>query len=251
MTSKIHGFETNDVDSITTEMHRYSFLANNESGLFCSIVFLLLILVKSKIYTSNHFYFFVLLEDDLVNTIDVHNEEESDEENEGLYKLKLSKSIEFSTWEIAESYLEDYAKQEGVCFHKQCCIANSTDNSIICHHTFECTQARKHEAKKVVLIKNRRNRDSEMIGCSWHINLSFPKTALGVKINSIIDEHKHPMNPLITEIAPKFHCLTDEILKKIEFWTIHGRLGIAIQYNLLTALFSHRKVNKKDLSNAI
>ncbi|CAG8530594.1 9814_t:CDS:2, partial [Gigaspora rosea] len=31
MTSKIHGFETNNFDSITTETHPYSFLANNES----------------------------------------------------------------------------------------------------------------------------------------------------------------------------------------------------------------------------
>ncbi|CAG8809648.1 4742_t:CDS:2, partial [Gigaspora rosea] len=52
LTSKIHSFETNNVNSKTTETHPYSFLANNES------------------------------EDNLVNTIDVHDEKKSDKENE-------------------------------------------------------------------------------------------------------------------------------------------------------------------------
>ena len=43
-----------------------------------------------------------------------------------------------------------------------------------------------------------------MVGCPWHINLAFPKSGSGVRINSIIGKHNHDMNPLITEIAPKF-----------------------------------------------
>jgi len=59
------------------------------------------------------------------------------------------------------------------------------------------------------------------------------------------------MNPLITEIAPKFQKLTDKMLEKVRFWTIEGRLGIPIQYNLLVASFPNKVINKKDLSNAI
>ena len=43
-----------------------------------------------------------------------------------------------------------------------------------------------------------------MIGCPWHINLAFPKSGNGVRINSVIGIHNHDMIPLITEIAPKF-----------------------------------------------
>ena len=59
------------------------------------------------------------------------------------------------------------------------------------------------------------------------------------------------MNSLIIEIAPKFWKLTDEILEKVKFWTIQGRMDISTQYNLLVALFPDKVINKKDLSNAI
>src|SRR5262249_40441574 len=101
------------------------------------------------------------------------------------------------------------------------------------------------------LAENRRDRDSEMIGYPWHINLTFPKSGNGIHINSIIGNHNHDMNPLITEIAPKFRKLTDEMLEKVKFWTIQGRMGLSTQYDLLTALFPTKIINKKDLSNAI
>ncbi|CAB4401768.1 unnamed protein product [Rhizophagus irregularis] len=90
-----------------------------------------------------------------------------------------------------------------------------------------------------------------MIGCTWHTNLAFPKKEKGVRINSVIGEHNHSMNPLVGEIAPKFRKLTEEMLEKIKFWTIHGKMGIPSQYNLLVASFSNKTINKKNLSNAI
>ena len=41
------------------------------------------------------------------------------------------------------------------------------------------------------------------------------------------------------------------MLEKIRFWTIHGRMGIPNQYNLLVASYPGKVINKKDLSNAI
>ena len=41
------------------------------------------------------------------------------------------------------------------------------------------------------------------------------------------------------------------MLEKIKFWTIHGRMGIPNQYNLLLASFPGKTINRKDLSNAI
>ncbi|CAB4418496.1 unnamed protein product [Rhizophagus irregularis] len=117
-----------------------------------------------------------------------NSEYESEYESEEENGLELNQGKEFSSWELAESYLDEYAKQQGFC-----------------------------------LLENRRDRDSEMIGCSWHINLAFPKSSNGVRINSII----------------------------VKFWTIQGKMGISTQYNLLMALFPDKVINKKDLSNAI
>ncbi len=159
--------------------------------------------------------------------------------------------MEFETWELAKSYFDEYAKQQEFSFRKKRHILDLTDNTITRHRTYECSHARTHEVQKVILEENRRDRDSEMIGCPWYINLAFPKSENGVRINSIIGAYNHDMNPLITEIAPKFWKLTDKILEKVKFWTIEGRLGILTQYNLLVASFPTKTINKKDLSNAI
>ncbi|CAI2188938.1 9451_t:CDS:2 [Funneliformis geosporum] len=89
--------------------------------------------------------------------------------------------MKFNTWKIAKIYLENFAKQEGFYFRKRRCVCDPVNNSIIHHHTFECSHIQKHEAKKVALITNQRNRDSE-----------------------IICEHNHPMNPFIRKSASRF-----------------------------------------------
>jgi len=134
--------------------------------------------------------------------------------------------------------LEDYGKQEGFSFRKRRRVNDPADSSITRRRTFECSHACAHEAEKTILMENRRDRESGMIGCPWHINLSFPKTAKGVRINNIIGEHNHPMNPLIVETAPRFRHLTDAMYEKIKFWTIEERLGGTTQYNLLAASFT-------------
>ncbi|CAG8520091.1 15270_t:CDS:2 [Racocetra fulgida] len=193
-------------------------------------------------------------EDELIETNNFEvNEEKKDTDYEASddEELQLKVGMIFETWEIAKSYLKDYAKHEGFCFRKRRCVSDPADNSIIRRRTFECSYAHVHQNEKVILAKNKRNRDSGMIGCSWHVNMSFSKTTLGVRVNSIEGEYCHSMNSLITIIALKFRHLTNEMLEKIEFWTIHGRLDISMQYDLLTASFPDKKINKKDLSNAI
>jgi len=132
-----------------------------------------------------------------------HEEYDSEHEEEA-NGLELNQGMEFETWELAESYLDEYTKQQGFCFRKRRRIPDSVDNTITRRRTYECSHAQTHEAQKAILAENRRDRDSEMIGCPWHINLAFPKCTNGVRINSIIGQHNHDMNPLITEIAPKF-----------------------------------------------
>ncbi len=159
--------------------------------------------------------------------------------------------MQFKIWELAETYLTDYAKQKGFCFCKKWWISDSIDNTITRHRTYECSYTQTHEAEKVILAKNRKDHDSEMIGCSWHINIAFPKFANSVQINSIIGKHNHNMNSLIAEIASRYQKLTDEMFEKIKIWTIQGKMSISTQYNLLVASFLNKVINKKDLSNAI
>ncbi|CAG8776136.1 4876_t:CDS:2 [Cetraspora pellucida] len=141
--------------------------------------------------------------------------------------------------------------EEGFTIRKRRRTLDPKDNTIIRHRTYECSYASAHEPQKAVLEEDRRDQESHMTGCSWHIIFAFPKSADKIQVNSIISEHNHEMNPLIAEIAPKFRKLTDEMLEKIKFWTIHGRMGIATQYNLLVASFPQKVINKKDLSNMI
>ncbi|PKK73251.1 hypothetical protein RhiirC2_776271 [Rhizophagus irregularis] len=116
-----------------------------------------------------------------------NSEYEIDEENH----LELSQGMEFKTWELAESYLDKYAKYQKFCFQKK---------------------ANTHEVQKVILAENKRDRDSKMTGCSWHVNLTFLKSGSGVRINSIIGNHNHNMNPLIAELALRFQKLTNKML---------------------------------------
>ena len=80
--------------------------------------------------------------------------EEKEEENE----LKLYKDMEFETWELAESYLDEYAKQQGFCFRKKRRVPDPLDNTITRRRTYECSHAQIHEAQKVILAENRRDR---------------------------------------------------------------------------------------------
>ncbi|CAB4481575.1 unnamed protein product [Rhizophagus irregularis] len=107
--------------------------------------------------------------------------------------------------------------EQSFCLHKKRRIPDPHDNNITRRRTFKCFYANVHESEKVVLVENRRDRDSEMIGCTWHTNLAFPKKEKGIHINSVIGEHNHSMNPLVGEIAPKFQKLTEEMLEKIKF----------------------------------
>ena len=74
---------------------------------------------------------------------------EDEEENE----LRLHPEMEFKTWELAESYLKEYAKQQGFCFRKRRRIADPINNTITRRRTYECSHAYTHEAQKAILIK--------------------------------------------------------------------------------------------------
>ena len=73
--------------------------------------------------------------------------------------------MEFETWKLAESYLDEYVKQQGFCFHKKRHIPDSTDSTITKRRIYKYLHIQIHKTQKVILVENRRDRDSKIIGC--------------------------------------------------------------------------------------
>lgn len=113
---------------------------------------------------------------DILEDEDLYNDDDHIEED----KLELKKGMTFETQKIAETYLENFAKQQGFSFRGRRREIDPIDNITIRKRTFECSHARTHDSDKAILEENRRDRNSEMIGCLWHVNMAFPKTAKGV-----------------------------------------------------------------------
>ncbi|CAB4481251.1 uncharacterized protein OCT59_003132 [Rhizophagus irregularis] len=61
------------------------------------------------------------------------------EEEENI--LELNQGMEFEIWELAESYLNEYAKQQGFSFRKKKHILDPTDSTITKRRTYECSHA--------------------------------------------------------------------------------------------------------------
>jgi len=51
-------------------------------------------------------------------------------------ELRLHPDMEFETWELAESYITEYAKQQGFCFRKKRRILDPIDNTITRRRTY-------------------------------------------------------------------------------------------------------------------
>ncbi|PKY32418.1 hypothetical protein RhiirB3_532058 [Rhizophagus irregularis] len=70
-----------------------------------------------------------------------HQEREYDdsEYEEEENRLELNQRMEFETWEFAELYLNEYAKQQEFSFCKKKCILDSTDSTITRHRMYECS----------------------------------------------------------------------------------------------------------------
>ncbi|CAG8578859.1 19649_t:CDS:2, partial [Gigaspora rosea] len=106
-------------------------------------------------------------------------------------------------------------------------------------------------SNKVVDISRQRNRISVKISCSWHINLSQPKSSPVVIITSIIGEHNHQLQPDIALYALKYRKLSSEILEQIKFYVTNGNMESKQIFPLLTAQFTSHTIHKNDLYNAV
>ncbi|CAG8683833.1 24124_t:CDS:2, partial [Gigaspora rosea] len=145
-------------------------------------------------------------------------EPEPDSENE-IYDL-TNEELQ----EDGGNQTDNEMKVKGFSFRRSRNDLHSDNLNIRCH-SFECSQSRAHKAKKGVT----------KIICT-----------------SFVDEHNHEMDPMIIQTAPRFRKLSKEMLEDIEFYTRSTEgLGAKIQYNLLSAKYPNKYIDKKDLHNAI
>ncbi|CAG8794250.1 4316_t:CDS:2, partial [Cetraspora pellucida] len=91
-------------------------------------------------------------------------------------------------------------------------IVNSDDYTITRWRTYECSHAQIHEPEKAILAEDRRDRDSEMIDCPWHINLAFSKTEKEVHINSILDKLNRTSQ--LTDVVGEIQTIFNQQSKK-------------------------------------
>ncbi|RGB34251.1 hypothetical protein C1646_760788 [Rhizophagus diaphanus] len=95
------------------------------------------------------------------------------------------------------------------------CIMNSINKIIIKKKTFECSYACVYKSDKAILEKDKRDKGSEMIRYSWHINMAFLKIAKDVQINSIIgiqsSQRTEVFNKLIKEKLNQISLLCDVV----------------------------------------
>ncbi|CAG8449821.1 13668_t:CDS:2 [Cetraspora pellucida] len=98
---------------------------------------------------------------------------------------------------------------------------------------------------------NQCQQPSRKINCSWHINLTKPKSLTEVGITSIYKEHNHPMLCDVELYASKYRKLTDSMMKNIKFYVTKDNMKAKQIYSLLVAKFSDYAILKKDIYNAI
>ena len=70
--------------------------------------------------------------------------------------------------------------------------------------TFECSFSGKAVHNKVIDLMQQCQWPSRKINCSWHINLTKPKSSTEVGVTSIYKEHNHSMLHDVELYAPKY-----------------------------------------------
>jgi len=93
--------------------------------------------------------------DNIERSDDTDGLDDTEGNDDNIEQLELKQGMIFDTWEIAETYLEDFAKYKGFCFRKRRCIMDPIDKTVVRKRTFECSQARIHKPEKVILEKQK------------------------------------------------------------------------------------------------
>ncbi len=111
----------------------------------------------------------------------------------------------------------------GFSIHQKC--VELDNDGVVQHHTFECSFFDKPISNQVIDINHQWQRLSRKIICPWYINITSSKSSSEIRVTSIIRQHNHPIIPDTYLYAPKYYCLLDDIMKRIEFYVTKGNMG--------------------------
>ncbi|CAG8628379.1 11336_t:CDS:1, partial [Racocetra persica] len=194
---------------------------------------------------SNDYYSMDDSSDSELSSADFEDSEEIENHN-NLLELKVG--LTFGSFKEFKAWIECFAKKEGFSYR----IRTSTiDGDIVRHAIYECSRSGTHQPLVTTDPTKRRNMSSQRTECSWHLNLTCPKTNNILKINSFKDEHNHVLTLTINEIASRFRRLIPKMLSDIKKYVLQDRMDSGSIYPLLKHDYPNQSIFKKDLYNAV
>ena len=94
----------------------------------------------------------------------------------------------FANWFICDQFISNWSKSKGFSIIKDRILKDEND---IRRRVYICEHRKKHT------FRSSKGTSSKKIQCSWHVNVSCPKTDnsnSAIFINKIVDEHNHDLN---------------------------------------------------------
>ena len=157
--------------------------------------------------------------------------------------------LPFRNYEEFKTWLDRFALETGFSYKVR---TSEIKDGVMRRATYECIKSGSHVSQVTSDPMKRRNTSSQRTQCPWKLNVTCPKTSgTVVKINSFVNDHNHPLTPMIREIAPRFRKLTNEMLADIEKYVIQGRMDSGSIYPLLKHDYPDHPIHKRDLYNAV
>ncbi|CAG8685675.1 6228_t:CDS:2, partial [Acaulospora morrowiae] len=134
----------------------------------------------------------------------------------------------FETWDDVDKYFNDYTWQKNFVVIK---IRNDRDlppEQTCRQRTFACDHQGTYGPKKSVILENQRNSRSKRSGCSWHVNVTFPKKAAIISVKSLNLDHNYLLNPTTNLYVAKNRTLPEAVVREICFYTVEGNLNATL-----------------------
>ncbi|CAG8773573.1 36211_t:CDS:1 [Racocetra persica] len=186
----------------------------------------------------------------------------------------LAVGTTFQNWENVDEFLEIYGRERGFVVRKK--RVERDEMGMVRKRTYDCEHGGRYTPKKKAAVHEQRNRTSKRIECGWHINLSFPKTSTCITVTTFVNEHNHELNiqqtrearpssqpsanqaisspryrSVLEAASPKNRNLPKAVLEDIEFYTLHGNLGVTTQRQLLKAKYPNHQLPARDIASAV
>ncbi|CAB4422546.1 unnamed protein product [Rhizophagus irregularis] len=122
--------------------------------------------------------------------------------------------------ESVQVIIDSYAKQNGFVVVKSRKDVDPIDKSIIRRREYICWKSGTHQSKKVEDISLHRECSSYKTNCLWQASFYLGKKSNLIRLTKFVQEHNHQCDPESIELAPKNLRLPQQIIDKIEHYTM-------------------------------